>query len=106
MSKKHRLSAEELCALTREDGALFHDPKGRPVSLPVASAPLADTHGHLTHFRSYDPAMALARASLAGVRLLGGPVDPTDDAHDALALLSDIESWGQRAFTCVADTPS
>lgn len=103
MSKKHRLSAEELCALTREDGALFHDPKGRPVSLPVASAPLADTHGHLTHFRSYDPAMALARASLAGVRLLGVPVDPTDDAHDAPALLSDIESWVQRAFTCVDD---
>ena len=62
MSKKHRLSGEELLALTREDGFLFHDGKGQPVELPRAAAPLADTHGHLTHFHKYNAPMALARA--------------------------------------------
>lgn len=93
MSKKHRLTAEELLALTREDGMLFHDAKGLPVTLPQAGAPLADTHGHLTHFYRYDPASALARASLAGIGLLGVPVDPTDDGLDAPRLLSSLDGW-------------
>lgn len=76
-----------LDTLSYADGALFHDKKGRPVPLPPASAPLADTHGHLTHFRKVDPTVALARAALAGVRLLVVPLDPTDDGHDAPARL-------------------
>ena len=51
----------------------------------MALAPLADTHGHLTSFRSIDPAMAVARAALAGVRLLVVPVDPSDDVPDVPA---------------------
>ena len=69
------------------DGALFHDKKGRPVQVPAPLAPLADTHGHLTHFRRHDPAVALARAALVGVRMLVVPLDPTDDAHDAPAAI-------------------
>ena len=97
MSKKHRIKADELIALTREDGYLFHDGKGTPVELPQASAPLADTHGHLTHFHQHDAAMALARASLAGVRLLGVPVDPTDDGADPQALFDRLDRWTHEA---------
>lgn len=78
-------------------GALFHDKKGRPVELPPALAPLADTHGHLTHFRSLDPAVALVRAALAGVRMLVVPLDPTDDGHEASARLSWLDEQVGRA---------
>ncbi len=103
MSKKHRLTTEELLALTREDGMLFHDAKGNPVELPQAGAPIADTHGHLTHFRQYEPASALARASLAGIGLLGVPVDPTDDGLDAPRLLSSLDGWVEDAETKVEE---
>ena len=79
------------------DGALFHDKKGRPVQAPAPLAPLADTHGHLTHFRRHDPAVALARAALVGVRMLVVPLDPTDDAHDAPAALVWIDQMVERA---------
>lgn len=101
MSKKHRLTGEELDALTREDGRLFHDAKGAPVELPAAPAPLADTHGHLTHFHQLRPAMALARASLAGLGLLGVPVDPTDDGADPAGLHGRLEGWLEEADTLV-----
>lgn len=65
--------------LTLADGELFHDRKGRACPLPAPLAPLADTHGHLTSFRLHDPALAIARAVLAGVRLLVVPVDPVDE---------------------------
>lgn len=112
MSKKHRLTAEELLALTREDGMLFHDAKGAPVELPQAGAPLADTHGHLTHFHRYDPASALARASLAGIGLLGVPVDPVDDGLDAPRLLEELDGWIEDAagrvdeFVALGVTPA
>ena len=61
------------------DGALFHGRKGEACDWPRPLAPLADTHGHLTSFRAHDPAMALVRAALAGVRLLVVPVDPVGD---------------------------
>lgn len=101
MSKKHRLKADELLALTRADGQLFHDPKGQPVELPVALAPLADTHGHLTHFHQHNAAMALARASLAGVALLGVPVDPTDDGREPGELFARLDGWLDVAASCV-----
>ena len=97
MSKKHRIKASELLALMREDGHLFHDAKGTAVELPQPLAPLADTHGHLTHFRQYDPATSLARAALVGVRLLGVPIDPTDDGADPQALFDSLSRWTEEA---------
>ncbi|MBP3893470.1 MAG: TatD family hydrolase [Atopobiaceae bacterium] len=101
MSKKHRLKGSELAALTREDGSLFHDAKGRPVELPKATGPIADTHGHLTHFHAYNPAGALARAAMAGVRLLGVPIDPTDDGRDPAWLAGALEDWVDNAAACI-----
>lgn len=66
---------------------LFHAKKGKPAEPPVPLAPLADTHGHLTAFRKRDPADAIARAALVGVRLLVVPVDPADDVPDAPTFL-------------------
>ena len=61
------------------DGALFRTRKGKPVDAPRPLAPLADTHGHLTAFWGHDPAVAVARAALAGVRLLVVPLDALGD---------------------------
>lgn len=65
--------------LTLQDGELFHDSKGRACPAPKPLAPLADTHGHLGSLHLHDPALALARAALAGVRLLVVPVDPAGE---------------------------
>ena len=67
---------------------MFHTKKGKLVEPPTPLAPLADTHGHLTSFRSLDPARAIMRAALAGVRLLVVPVDPADDVSDAHGFLN------------------
>ena len=89
-------AAPELEALL-PGGALFRDKKGRPQELPRPLAPLADTHGHLTHFDGTDAACAVARAALAGVRLLVCPLDPADDATDARATLDWLDGVVARA---------
>lgn len=86
-----------LDALTLDDGQLFHNRKGKPRPWIRPLAPLADTHGHLTCFDGHDPAVALCRAALAGVRLLVVPVDPTDDVPDAPAFLDWLERQLERA---------
>ena len=101
MSKKHRKRVSELMALTREDGVLFHDAKGQPIQLPRALAPLADTHGHLTHFHQHQAPEALARAALAGVGLLGVPIDPTGDGSNAPAVLDALQAWIEIAHDCI-----
>ena len=98
MAHKHGPSDAELLSLTLEDGVLFHDGKGRPVACPQPLAPLADSHGHLTHFRVHEPARALARAAVAGVRLLVVPLDPTEDARDVSAVLADLDRWEEAAY--------
>lgn len=65
--------------LTLADGELFHDSRGRACPVPKPLAPLADTHGHLGSLKLHDPALALARAALVGVRLLVVPVDPVGE---------------------------
>ena len=70
------------------EAPLFVTKKHRPVDLPTPLAPVADTHGHLTAFRQHDPVVAVARAAIAGVRLLVVPVDPVDDVPDAEEFLS------------------
>ena len=94
--------AEEQIALDDlmlTDGELFHDRKGAVCDWPRPLAPLADTHGHLTSFRAHDPAMALVRAALAGVRLLVIPVDPVSDVPRKWESVSAFNSWleGQRS---------
>lgn len=73
--------------------ALFADKKGRPVEAPVPLAPLADTHGHLTCLRTIDPAVALARAACAGVRLLVVPVDPVGEIPSTWPDVPSLLSW-------------
>lgn len=94
-------------SLVPDDGYLFHTKKGKPVALPKPLAPLADTHGHLTSFRTLRPEVAVARAALAGVRLLAVPVDPSDDVPDVLAFVSwfdqVIEGAEQILAECAAE---
>ena len=76
------------------DNALFHNKKGEIVPVPVALAPLADTHGHLTSSHGIDAACAICRAALAGVRLLVVPIDPVDDlSRGRWATAQEVLSW-------------
>ncbi len=76
------------------DNALFHNKKGEIVPMPVALAPLADTHGHLTSSHGIDAACAICRAALAGVRLLVVPIDPVDDlSRGRWATAQEVLSW-------------
>lgn len=76
---------------------IIADRKGREHELPPASAPLADTHGHLSKRTPGDAAAALMRAHAAGVRLQAIPVDPTDDVPDAGAFFAWFEETCARA---------
>lgn len=75
-------------SVTRLDGLrpLFTDAKGRVVATPeFGGAAIADTHAHLDMLD--DPALALARAALAGVGFIATVADVTEDAwrtYDAL----------------------
>ena len=53
--------------------------KFRSYEIPLPRVPIADTHAHLTCFWGKDPAEALARAALAGDRLLVTLCDPLSD---------------------------
>lgn len=75
------------------DHELFHDRKGDACPVPEPLAPLADTHGHLTSFREHDPAAALARAALAGVRLLVVPIDAVDDVPRRWGSAGELLGW-------------
>ncbi len=93
--------------LMLEDGELFHDSKGRACPAPTPLAPLADTHGHLGSLKLHDPALALARAALAGVRLLVVPIDPAGEFprkwKDAPALLDFLDAHIEVARACLAE---
>lgn len=73
------------------------------VESPRTYAPLADTHGHLTAFRRIDACDAVARAALAGVRLLVVPVDPAEDVQDAQEFLAWFGSLRDGATRCLED---
>ncbi len=82
--------------------AFFATKKGAAVGLPPAEGPVADSHTHLHSLRAIDPALALARASLAGVRFVVDVVDPTEEARDPHALLADLALW-QRSCESILD---
>lgn len=90
------------------EGSLFATKKGKAVPLPSTGVPLADSHGHLTDFRGLDPAAALCRAALAGVRLLVVPIDIVDDFgperpwRDAAGLLAWLDDQVDRARDLLA----
>lgn len=68
---------------------LFADSKGRPVALPdFGGAPIADTHAHLDMLE--DPALALARAALAGLGFVATVADVTEDAWRTF---DELPSW-------------
>ena len=72
---------------------LFATKKGEPVACPVPPAEVADSHTHLTSLRHVHPAVAVARAALAGVGFLVTVVDPTEDACDAGSVLGGLGQW-------------
>ena len=80
--------------------ATFTDKKGAEHSTPEPLAPLADTHGHLTHFRHTDAAAAIVRAARAGVKLLVVPVDPVDEFGPGKRFedVPDFLAWFDKAM--------
>lgn len=78
---------------------LFADAKGRPVDPPdFGGAAIADTHAHLDMLD--DPALALARASLAGVRFIATVADVTENAARTY---ESLEGWRARADELLAE---
>lgn len=68
---------------------LFADSKGREVPAPAfGGVPVADTHAHLDMLE--DPALALARAALAGVGFIATVADVTEDAWRTY---DELDSW-------------
>jgi TatD DNase family protein len=72
---------------------LFADSKGREVAPPeFDGAPIADTHAHLDMLE--DPALAIARAALAGVNFIATVADVTEDAWRTY---DELASWRSNA---------
>ncbi len=68
---------------------LFSDSKGREVAVPdFGGTAIADTHAHLDMLD--DPALALARAALAGVGFVATVADVTEDAWRTY---EELPSW-------------
>lgn len=74
-------------------GALFVDKKHRICAIPTSPAPFVDTHGHLSCLRTHSASVALARAALAGVRVLVSPADPLDEIPSKFATPAAYVSW-------------
>ena len=87
------------------DGELFHNSKDRACPAPRPLAPVADTHAHLGSLHGHDPALALARAALAGVRMMVVPIDPVAEFprkwKDAAALWDFLDTHLAIARDCL-----
>ena len=81
---------------TYEDAILFHK-KNKPIELPEAFAPLADTHTHFTCYDDIDPSVAIARAKAAGVELMVVPLDPTDADMSVDEIHERSQRWIENA---------
>lgn len=78
---------------------LFSDAKGREVVAPgFGGVTVADTHAHLDMLD--DPALALARAALAGVGFIATVADVTEDAWRTY---DELPSWLANATELLAD---
>lgn len=75
----------------------FHTKKGKLLACPRPAGPVADSHTHLTSLRDMHPAVALARAALAGLTFVVSVVDPADDARDAKSVLRMLADWQAQA---------
>jgi len=79
---------------------LFVDGKGREVVVPdFGGVAIADTHAHLDMLD--DPALALARAALAGVRFVATVADVTEDAWRTY---DELASWRANAGELLAQS--
>lgn len=84
-------ASDDIDSYILKDGQLFHTKGGKPQSLPHSDVPLADTHGHLTHFKGHDASVALCRAALAGLRFLVVPLDPVEDMFESDDPQNEVE---------------
>lgn len=80
-----------------ETQEFFRTKKGKPLACPQPAGPVADSHTHLTSLRETHPAVALARAALAGLTFVVTVVDPADDARDADGVLRMLADWQTQA---------
>ena len=95
--KKPHLSMADVDSLTFEDGCLFTIFAVDVHEAPTPLAPLADTHGRGS-LEDHDAALSLARAALAGVRLLVCPIDPAF-AHEFPDTWKILKLWAWFAQT-------
>ena len=77
--------------------SLMFAKKKRVHEAPLPLVPIADTHAHLLSFWGKDPAEALARAALAGDRLLVTLLDPIADGMDASTFRERLDVWVDQA---------
>lgn len=81
---------------------LFLDAKGRDVLPPdFGGNPIADTHAHLDMLD--DPALALARAGIAGVNFVATIADASEDADRTFR---DLPLWIARAYKIMQENDS
>ncbi|MBS5450935.1 MAG: TatD family hydrolase [Coriobacteriia bacterium] len=80
-----------------EPTTFFATKKGAPFACPEPVGPISDSHTHLTSLRAIHPAIALARAALAGLDFIVTVVDPTDDACDPQSLFAQLADWQVQA---------
>lgn len=71
--------------------------KKKEFAVPAPLAPIADTHAHLMSFWDKDPAEAIARAALAGVRQMTTIWDPLADHRDAATYYEQLVGWIDQA---------
>lgn len=83
---------------TPQNPPLFSDSKGREVPTPsFGGIPVADTHAHLAMLD--DPALALARATRAGVGFIATIADASEDASRTY---ESLPGWLDRASALLA----
>ena len=95
-----QLAAERARAVERDPRlSLVFSKKKCTYEMPPALAPLADTHAHLLSFWGKEPAVVLARAALAGDRMLITLLDPVADGIGAPEFRNCLNGWIAQAHS-------